>query len=323
MSAEDLIDTIGSLTLEKTISQPEPAEECLPFQPSDRFRYLADSLSPIPRYLFRVYTPLSDGHTDDSWAMSRDAWAQNPTAVFDLFSRDTQVAALMLDGHLRWTDNSTRTDNFVSWTSSLLFALQYIFYRHKSARDGSMLEDIKLCIIDTTAFADGTFIRDMDLIDAYEQFNSGLASLRKLRTQEYYFGEYLSQGALKIEAKSKVVSARAIVDAGLFLLQPSFAATMTAPNCLWAKEVLRLREPFRQHGSKQPVTDKQARAGTRIAQLFGWPWTLAVAANFLAIVPRHDDDKTMLNAFMNGVVTGMRRTHHEEFLSLTSTQNMR
>ena len=69
-----------------------------------------------------------------------------------------------LNRHLCWWGKPTDPDNLVSWTSSLLFAFQYIFYRHNHSRDRSSLDGIDLCIVDTATFPDGGFLPDMDLI---------------------------------------------------------------------------------------------------------------------------------------------------------------
>lgn len=88
----------------------------------------------------------------------------------DIFAKqgNDQVAS-MLNQHLRWKPCSE--DNFVSWTSSLLYALQYSFFSHASEKDGSTFSKIQICIIDTTGFAKGIFIQDIDLIQAYRSFS--------------------------------------------------------------------------------------------------------------------------------------------------------
>src|ERR1700722_578744 len=135
----------------------------------------------------------------------------------------------MLNKHLQWWGK----DNLVSWTSSLLFALQYIFYRHTDSRDGSSLDKIYLCIVDTVSFPKGIFLRGMDLINAYCLFDANLLGLKGLRTRKhrdftgsFYFGEYLSQGALRIEGKCRIVSAQEIMDQRLSSLQPEFGKSM-------------------------------------------------------------------------------------------------
>ncbi|ENH71809.1 hypothetical protein FOC1_g10004056 [Fusarium oxysporum f. sp. cubense race 1] len=70
----------------------------------------------------------------------------------------------------------------------------------------------------------------MDLIRAYRSFDSSLWNLEGLGCKKrngfsgyYYFGEYLSQGALKIEGKCQIVPARDIILRGLYDIRPEFA----------------------------------------------------------------------------------------------------
>ena len=47
----------------------------------------------------------------------------------------------------------------------------------------------------------------MDLIKVYFALDADLERMQNLRLSYYYFGEYLSQSALKIEDKCEIVSA--------------------------------------------------------------------------------------------------------------------
>jgi hypothetical protein len=75
-------------------------------------------------------------------------------------------------------------DNLVSWTSSLLFAIAYIFHLHANSRDGSTF-NISLCIVDTTGFPKRVFLRDMDLIRAYCSFDEDLQNFERLRLRKH------------------------------------------------------------------------------------------------------------------------------------------
>jgi len=78
----------------------------------------------LPRYLFRISTPKSDGTTDEIWVKSKDARYNRDNNDVDIFSQGEQEVGCMLDRHLRWKGLPEDADNLVSWTSSLLFALQ-------------------------------------------------------------------------------------------------------------------------------------------------------------------------------------------------------
>ncbi|KZL65383.1 hypothetical protein CT0861_00672 [Colletotrichum tofieldiae] len=242
MALEGLTDQFLDLTLGNA--------HYLPFCPPEDVKRTLRSLNDIPHYLFRVFTPESCGITDRSWAKSMDARHTTEDHDKDIFARagKSQVAA-MVNAHLRWYTSSS--DNLVSWTSSLLFALVYIFYLRANTRDGSAFENISVCIVDTTCFPPGVFIQDLDLIRAYKSSNSELASFETLRSKKhrslsghFYFGEYLSQGALRIKENCEVVSSRALIDRGLYDLLPelkSFAHWKPQRTPQWANPVVELR----------------------------------------------------------------------------------
>jgi hypothetical protein len=299
MAFGDLTDELQALSL----SEPE----YLLFNPTGDKAWLRRKFDDIPRYLFRVFTPKSDETTTDRvWVKSKDASHDSANSEVDILARDNnQQVASMLNRHLRWGGKPLDPDNLVSWTSSLLFALQYIFYRYTDSRDGLTLDEIRLCVVDTTSFPKGVFLRDMDLICAYRLFDSRLRNLDDLRTKKhsvlagsFYFGEYLSQGALKIEDKCQIVSAQEIIDQALFCLQPEFKKSMVMENPTWAKEVIRLREAFHEKSVEpQRITKEELRAAIDIAQLFGPRWRLPVAANLIALLPRRSEDGSILEAF--------------------------
>ncbi|KAH7116296.1 hypothetical protein EDB81DRAFT_848325 [Dactylonectria macrodidyma] len=248
----------------------------LTFNPIGENVWIRANFEHIPRYLIRIFTPQSAGSTDEFWAKSRDARYGNEFTAVDIFMRDNDHVANMLNTHLRWKGKNGKPDNLTSWTSSWLFALQ----------DASSFDAIKCCIIDTTLFPKGCFVRDTDLIRAYEQSNSDLHSFGNLRSRRYktytgsfYFGEYLSQGALKIREKCKIVSAKDMIDRGLFILQPllqEFENWELMERPPWANEVIRLREAFYNEELEiEQATDAQIQASIDIADsdLVGLDWT--------------------------------------------------
>ena len=150
MAHEDLANQLEDLNLTDA--------ECLPFRPTED---VVRKFDEIPRSLFRVFTEKSCGTTNKTWAKSKDARDAAEDYSVDLFARDDKNrVADMISRHLWWNEGS---DNLVSWTSSLLFALVYIFHRRANKRDRSIFDNISLCVIDTTCFLPGVFIRDMDL----------------------------------------------------------------------------------------------------------------------------------------------------------------
>jgi hypothetical protein len=300
MAVEDLTDELTSLHLSD--------DDHLAYNPSGDKSWLVPKLNEIPRYLFRVYSPRSCGITDRSWTKSKDARHDIPSSRLDIFVRSEEEVAAMIHRHLMWKQGP---DNLVSWTSSLPFALVYMFHLHANARDGSDFEDIQLCIIDTTCLPIGVLVRDLDLIRAYSSYDVDLAETEKLRTVKqggrFYFGEYLSQGALKIEGECDIVSASALIGHGLFDLQPvfkDFAQWQKAYRPPWAYPVLHLRANISQKASRTSTADI-LRAVVGITQLFGSRWRLPMAINLVGSLCFGERHFLVMNLFNGKDFTGL------------------
>lgn len=279
----------------------------LSFRPTGEKAWLQTKFNNVPRYLFRVYTPKSDGFTDHVWAKSKAFKHGDKDSEVDILTRSNDNdAADMLNRHLRWWPNDS--DNLVSWTCSCLVALQYIVYRHADTRDGSPLENIFLCIVDTTSFPKGVFLRDMDLIYAYSSFDIQLKELEGLRSKKhrnfsgsFYFGEYLSQGALRIEDKCQIVSAKDLWDQGLPIIHPQLCQLDGTPT--WANKVIELREPFYGEGkSLESITESELQAVVSITMLFMPKWRIPMAINLIALRTRSDKDKDAIVRKLRGPI---------------------
>jgi len=285
------------------LSPPPGESEQLLFRPQADSGLAQRALDKIPRYLFRVVSPHSDGTTDETWVRSESAyqnWGSSREDIFlNLNSEKRTTIAQTLNLHLRWWAKDDLKDNFVSWTSSLLFAIQYIYYRHLSPEDGSGLGQIKLYVIDTTKFPEGTFLCDLDLIDTFWESddhpaNKNLENLRYLRNEtKYYFGEYLSQGSLKIEGKCEIISAQSLFESDrLGRLQPHFREIHDLPfnngRPIWVQEVIRLRETI--WPSINPQISSSAEIGDRleavkeIVQYLEPSWRFPLAIYFTSLI---------------------------------------
>ncbi|WQF79257.1 hypothetical protein CDEST_04271 [Colletotrichum destructivum] len=136
MTLEVLADKIQGLALDDA--------ECLPFCPPDEIKLTLEGSDNIPRHLFRVFTPKSAGITDEFWTKSLDARLSGKDHKTDIFARvDKRHVAKMINSHLRWYHCTS--DNLVSWSSSLLVVLVYIFYLQASTWDGLTFGNIHLC----------------------------------------------------------------------------------------------------------------------------------------------------------------------------------
>jgi hypothetical protein len=217
-----------------------------------------------------------------------------------LFQFSAKKAANLLLNHLLWQRRAEDGCNLMSWTSSLLFALQYALYRHR--KDGDDLRHINLIIIDTSLFPQGTFIQDMEVMKLFEHADTRLQKFVEYRETEYYFGEYLTQGPLNIQGRCVFASVQQMINLGLFTLQPGLAEEEQW-QC-WPKQVLDYRQLFSDR--KQVATRKEdvATALDIARKCFGGPWTVPGAIMLLSLQPRYRDDGVISEGF-KAQFTGM------------------
>ncbi|KJX92050.1 hypothetical protein TI39_contig5939g00002 [Zymoseptoria brevis] len=200
------------------------------------FRFLTDvdvSASPsrwakVPRYLIRVSDPSSPG-SSNAQVVASVAWKFGDTLADtkDICAMEPATAALRLRNHLApkrseptsSVASADRADNLMSWTSSLLFAIQYAIYRHHQNRLST--EHIKICVVDTRKFPRRQFARDLCLLHLHnnpeeDPFSANLENIIHLRERlGYDNGEYLTQGIVHLEGRSCIFSLKDLVDAGL------------------------------------------------------------------------------------------------------------
>ncbi|KAJ0418665.1 hypothetical protein BJY00DRAFT_314815 [Aspergillus carlsbadensis] len=181
-------------------------------------------LKMVPRYLFRTFDHAISGRNDgDIIASSESISSRSDYAKIDLLARPEEEAARMLERHLRKPcfDDDNSADNLVSWSSSLLFVIQYAIWRRRCR--GSSPAEVKICMVDTTQFPRGQFARDTALIEPYrENIRAEIFEFR-LEAKDYDNGEYLSQGILHHAGRSSVVSLAQLIEAGLHDLYPEFS----------------------------------------------------------------------------------------------------
>ncbi|KAJ5918966.1 hypothetical protein N7466_009909 [Penicillium verhagenii] len=297
---DHITDGLRNTSLSNSDFDNHPDSEQLLFNPQEGSGFATTALDDIPRYLFRIASPKSDGETNDTWVRSESAKQKETSSAEDIFfnlnnNKQTNVARA-LNQHLRWWGKDT-PDNFVSWTSSLLFAIQYIYYRHLSLGDRSHLRDIKLFVIDTALFPQGTFMRDLELIENFSEYDThepcdNLEYLGRMRKCEYYYGEYLSQGQLKIKGKCEIISAQCLFESGrLRRLQPDFREIYRLPvkngKPDWAKEVNRLRQkvwPLEYTPLDDHEMAERSKAIEEILQELTPSWRFPLAIYFTALI---------------------------------------
>lgn len=117
----------------------------------------------------------------------------------------------------------------------------------------------------------------------------------------FYFREYLSQGALRIEGRCEIVSTQAFIDKGLYVLLPdfkSFVEWTPNPRPPWAIPVIRLREKFYKNvAERDGITKDGLQAAINIGELFGQRWRIPVAINLIALIPHRSNDTNILLNF--------------------------
>ena len=251
----------------------------------------------IPRYLFRLHSNRTAGHTCPKHIISP---ASAAGCANDLYSLRKVDAAKLLYSHLTWDWAHEASCNFMSWSSSMLFLLQYGLHRH--FKDLTPLSEIYLLVIDTRGFPEDTFVRDMQLIQSFKAYSVHLEGFyNNVRTRDlpgggkYYFGEYLSQGVLDIAGRSSQASMQSLIDFGLFDLCPGLGDS--GQWNLWAKAVVAIREQaFRGSPGPGPMPKSEFRKTLVLASAcFGDDWALLVVIQLLALKRRQSRDPVISN----------------------------
>lgn len=220
----------------------------------------------MPHYLFRVFDHTSTSKSNEHMVASQASICEAVENRTDLLSLDKQAAVGMLYKHLKWFtfDDPRAPGNLTSWTSSLLYAIQYAIYRcHKDALDPS---DVNICVVDTTKFPRGQFARDAHLISELMSYANGIPDVSnffrfRLENEKYYNGEFLSQGLVRHTGRSCTVSLGRLIQAGLFDLYPELDDAEGRNT--WAKRVLELRALW---STEQHTTADEFRKAMGIAR---------------------------------------------------------
>jgi hypothetical protein len=152
-------------------------------------------------------------------------------------------------------------DNLMSWTSSLLYAIQYAVYRAKWRKPG----DVRICIVDSGTFPEGQFAQDLWLLKRYTKNVKECPELKNLldlrSDTDYYNGEHLSQGLLDHTGRSCLVSLEDLRAAGLFELYPEFGEKDAD-----AKWTIRARDLRRKWSAPQGTNDQEIRLALNLVR---------------------------------------------------------
>ena len=228
---DDLVDNLHDLNITEEEDDEKTNGNYIPFR-IDGKPAPGSTKSDIPRYLIpHMHRPFPHRHRrrmDQLPRRSRPRKQRNKHSCTNGQARrrrnDKRAPKAKADPCRRY--------NHVSWTSSLLRALLYIFHRHTDSAnnddddedsDGSELEDIYLCVLDTSSYNERAYIRATSLMAAFREYSTDLAEQQR-SSQPCHWGEYLTQGALNIEGACEIVPADELVECGLFTLLPELEA---------------------------------------------------------------------------------------------------
>ncbi len=187
----------------------------------------------------------------------------------------------MLKAHLLWWYDD-KTD-FVSWTSSLLFALQRAIYAHAHPQGGT---NITICMIDTSNMGAETFYHAETLLKLYSIPDEG-----KLQ-HHYYTAEFLSTGALTLSPGygSDAVSFSKLVDFGLYDLVPHLRPG--SGKALLYIAVSDIRAMYFKQAT--PISEQNIQIATLLAQSVCTSLTLPFFTSLLSLQKRDPEDKLFI-----------------------------
>ena len=178
------------------------------------------------------------------------------------------IAQAKLRKHLSWAIHND--DEFISWTSSLLWALQFAVRKTKFSAE----HELRVCVLDTSRFITGTFLSASHLIQTF-----GLAAFSDC-TVEYHTTTYLAHGSLNVQNCSRTVSLACLRENGLFDLLPELEDEYWKPRLFLRVRNLRQKLVV---SAVFPLSEGTCQGALRVASSFGEEWTMPVTMAFLAL----------------------------------------
>ena len=222
-------------------------------------------LPDTPSFLFRTFDASSSGLSNDAVVASPASMQSQTKPRRDFLSLELEDRAQRLCAHLQkscFGDNN-RLDDLMSWSSSLLFVLQYAIWRCNVSKGRLTAHDVSICIVDTSNFPRGQFARDLWLLGQCrdpQAESPGIRNIFRLRKKGYDNGEYLSQGLLVHRDRSVVVSLQDLIQSGLYNLFPEL--DHPKGKMQWTNHVKDLRDLWKE---LQPASHEELRMASEIA----------------------------------------------------------
>jgi hypothetical protein len=197
----------------------------------------------------------------------------------------------MLKHHITWSNR--KTDNFISWTSSIVFALQHAIRKANGGR-GCPIEDpstINIIILDTSRLPRQVFLSTVALLEVFD-----LTTDRDINLP-YCYGEYLSQGLLDLPEGSMVTTTlKRLNELSLDSLYSPFTFRIRRSH-LWLA-VNNVRQKFKKD-SKEVPTSEEIELAQRIATSITNKkrFRSVIMMLLLSMAPRDCPDSKIMEAF--------------------------
>ncbi|KAM0351816.1 hypothetical protein ACHAPU_002328 [Fusarium lateritium] len=234
----------------------------------------------IPRYLFRAFDVKSSGRNSRSIiasCMSENSFPERSS--IDILSLPShEEASMLLYNHLdKRSFDGCSTDNFMSWSSSFLYVIQYAIWRSKTGR--TCPSDVQICVVDTRDFSKGQFARDLWLLQRFQNspMERDCRAFFDLRLEypDYDNGEYLSQGTVNLGDRACIFSLQDLMTTGVSDIYSQFKDDASA-RVQYTKRLLALRSAWRQEGdtSEEDVLQAYNLAIGLLGKLDAWDMTL-------------------------------------------------
>lgn len=177
------------------------------------------------------------------------------------------VAKANLRKHLAWTNFSN--SEFISWTSSLLWALQFAVRKTKYSAE----HELRLCVLDTSRFNTSTFFPLTLLIREFRLSASSDV------VHEYHSTTYLAHGSLNVRNCSSTVSLACLRDNGLFDLISTLDDESYKQKLFSRVEYLRRTIV----SAINPLFQAMCQDAFQVASSFGREWWMPMMLAFLAL----------------------------------------
>lgn len=256
------------------------------FELNDAFPYLTNYFDTHPRFLYRVHTPQSRGKTEATFVASTGAGQRHK----DILQEDHDRVREKVGRHLT-TFSRTREDNFMSWTQSLLFAIQYAQYREKNDKPRSSADQIKISILDTQRVPRGSLMPASVLLDTFE------IKLKRNMDHKWFCDEYLSQGILDIpEGAMATTTLDDLIAHGLHDFYPKFGEKLY--NRRLYIRVDQLRSPLKNGDPEDPSPEDLNLAGAVAEKCCADPrFRPVLFAGLLSLKHHNTNDRSIMVAF--------------------------